>query len=77
MRLTNTVTKRNYKTKMANGSWVTVNGKHLLNQMHFVKIGKDDYYVTVYDNTGAECAGYDRRTIGPRMIRCLATYTNE
>lgn len=76
-----------YKTELQNknGKWVLSDSEwkafvesnvpQTATTMHFVKIGKDDYYVTVYDNTGAECAGYDRRTIGPRMIRCLATYT--
>ena len=75
-----------YKTKLQNknNKWVLCDSEWFAfvasniplsaATMHFVRIGKDDYYVTVYDNTGSECGGYDRRTIGPRMTRCLATY---
>ena len=76
-----------YKTKLKNinGKWVLSDSQWKAfvesnippsaTTIHFIKIGTDDYYVTLYDNTGSECAGYDRKTIGPRMIRCLATYT--
>ena len=76
-----------YKTKLKNinGKWVLSDSQWkafvesnippTATTIHFIKIGTDDYYVTLYDNTGSECAGYDRKTIGPRMIRCLATYT--
>ena len=76
-----------YKTKLKNindkwvlwdkewTAFVESNVPPSATMMHFVRIGEDDYYVTVYDSTGSECAGYDRNKIGPRMIRCLATYT--
>ena len=76
-----------YRTKLQNldGKWVLGDSEWVAfvesnvpasaKTMHFVRIGEDDYYVTVYDENGSECAGYDRSKIGPRMIRCLATYT--
>ncbi|GJY99669.1 hypothetical protein Tco_0517099 [Tanacetum coccineum] len=33
--------------------------------MHFIKQAVNDYHVTVYNNEGAECFGYDRRAILP------------
>ncbi|GKE24644.1 hypothetical protein Tco_1436156, partial [Tanacetum coccineum] len=43
--------------------------------MHFILQGVNDYYVTVYDAKGSECPRYERRTVGPRLVRCLANYT--
>lgn len=55
-------------------SFVSANVPDQTTDIHFIKQGQDDYYVTVYAKDGSECAGYDRRSIGPRMIRCLTTY---
>nr|GEU86903.1 hypothetical protein [Tanacetum cinerariifolium] len=43
--------------------------------MHFIQQGVDDFYVTVYDADGEECAGYEKRTIRLRRVVCLANYT--
>nr|GEV79042.1 hypothetical protein [Tanacetum cinerariifolium] len=37
--------------------------------IHFIKQAVDDYHVTVYNNDGSEYFGYDRRAVGPRLIR--------
>lgn len=75
-----------YKTYLDNrdGQWVLcdiewrefvdANVPSQTETVHFIKQGADDYYVTVYDRDGAECEGYDRRTVGPRLLRCLTTY---
>lgn len=85
MLLTGTNRKR-YKTevKFKDGRWVlwdlewqdfvTENVTSETKFMHFIKQGEDDYYVTGYKNDGSECAGYDRRLVGPRLLRCLSTY---
>ena len=55
-------------------AFVSANVPDQTADIHFIKQGQDEYYVTVYAKDGSECAGYDRRTIGRRMIRCLTTY---
>lgn len=55
-------------------AFVSANVPDQTANIHFIKQGQDEYYVTVYAKDGSECAGYDRRTIGRRMIRCLTTY---
>ena len=42
--------------------------------MHFIKQGDDSYYVTVYNEDGDECFGYDKKLVGPRLTRCLVEY---
>lgn len=76
-----------YKTEITNidGKWVLSDKEWIAfvasnvprntATIHFIRQGEEDFYVTVYDINGSECPGYDRRTIGPRMIRCLSTYT--
>ncbi|PWA40302.1 hypothetical protein CTI12_AA563880 [Artemisia annua] len=55
-------------------AFISANVPDQTSDIHFVKQGQDDYYVTLYAKDGSECAGYDRSMIGPRYIRCLSTY---
>ena len=45
-------------------AFVSANVPDQTADIHFIKQGQDEYYVTVYAKDGSECAGYDRRTIG-------------
>nr|GEX20841.1 DNA-binding pseudobarrel domain-containing protein [Tanacetum cinerariifolium] len=56
-------------------AFVAANVPEQTKTIHFILQGVHDYYVTVYDAEGSECAGYERRTVGPRLVRCLAEYT--
>nr|GEX04138.1 aminopeptidase M1-like isoform X2 [Tanacetum cinerariifolium] len=56
-------------------AFVAANVPEQTKTIHFILQGVHDYYVIVYDAEGSECAGYERRTVGPRLVRCLAEYT--
>ncbi|PWA53183.1 hypothetical protein CTI12_AA444870 [Artemisia annua] len=44
--------------------------------LHFVKEAESTFYVTGYSNLGVEGPGYDRRTVGNRLSRCLVRCTH-
>ncbi|GJV79709.1 putative reverse transcriptase domain-containing protein [Tanacetum coccineum] len=56
-------------------AFVAANVPEQTKTIHFILQGVHAYYVTVYDAEGSECPGYERRTVGPRLVRCLAEYT--
>ncbi|GJU54589.1 DNA-binding pseudobarrel domain-containing protein [Tanacetum coccineum] len=56
-------------------AFVAANVPEQTKTIHFILQGVHDYYVTVYDAEGSECPSYERRTVGPRLVRCLAEYT--
>lgn len=39
--------------------------------LHFIRQGEDMYYVTAYDNAGAEVGGYKNADVGTRKRRCF------